>query len=88
LERERERERERRERVVTTHLSVEVEESMRAVDIIERSKRHHRAIDEHGVKGQIASLGHCQPVRMAATHKHLKNILKKFLSKKNLETEN
>ena len=45
---------------------------MRAVDVVEGSKRHHRSIDEHGVKGQSSPLGHRQPVGVAATHKHLK----------------
>ena len=63
---------------MSLHLSVEVEESMRAVDVVERSKRHHRSIDEHGVKGQSSPRGHRQPVRVDATHKHLKNLLKKI----------
>ena len=68
-----ERERGREEGGGGTHLGVEVEESMWAVDIVERSKRHHWPIDEHGVKGQSSPLGHHQPVGMATTHKHLIN---------------
>ena len=49
---------------------------MRAVDVVEGSKRHHWSIDKHGVKGQRSPLGHRQPVRVDATHKHLKNLLK------------
>ena len=44
---------------------------MRAVDIVERSKRRHWSINEHGMKGQATSLCHCEPVGVAATHKHL-----------------
>ena len=55
------------------HLLVEVEETFRAVLIVEHGKRVDRTVNVHRVSEQPSLSAHDHPMRVGATHKHLSN---------------
>ena len=53
------------------YLRVEVEESLRAVDVVEGSEGSGGPVDKHGVHVECSPLGHEEPVGIGTTHEHL-----------------
>ncbi len=54
-----------------TDLGVEVEEALRAVDVVEGSEGGDWSVDGHGVEMEGTSMGHEHPLGVRSTHKHL-----------------
>ena len=55
----------------SSYLRIEVEESVRTVDVVEGSKAGDGTIDVHGMDIHASSPTEDYPVRIWSTHKHL-----------------
>ena len=56
---------------MSANLRVEVEEAVRTVDIVERSKAGHRSVNVHGMDVHASPATQEYPLRIGPTHKHL-----------------
>lgn len=53
-----------------SHFVVEVEEALRAVDIVKRSKARNRPVNVHGVCSEFSSRGEEHPMGRNTTHQN------------------